>query len=85
MKAWRATSCGWSTTAARRSTALTNDRIEIGIVTESEHLTQAIEENREYIMSETQADRLVLEALAGVEGIEHELAAARLVLYVRVV
>ena len=62
-----------------------NDRLEIGIITDSDELKQAIEENRDYILTETQADRLVFEALLDVEGVEHELAGARLVLYVRVV
>jgi isoleucyl-tRNA synthetase len=60
------------------------DRIEVGIETKTDELRQAIAENREYIMRETLAVRLELQALAGCEGVEHELGNIRLKLYVKV-
>jgi isoleucyl-tRNA synthetase len=59
------------------------DRIEVGIVTDSEELCQAIEENAEYIKGETLADRLVFEALESVEPLECEVAGGTVQIYVR--
>ena len=61
------------------------DRIEVGIVTASEELRRAIEENADYIQGETLADRLVFEALAGVEPLECEVAGYKVLIHVRVV
>ena len=58
------------------------DRIEVGIVTDSDELQKAIEENSEYIQGETLADRLVFEALKGVEPLECEVAGVQVLIYV---
>ncbi|MBI2480068.1 MAG: class I tRNA ligase family protein, partial [Planctomycetia bacterium] len=60
------------------------DRIEVGIVTDSDELRKAIEENAEYIQGETLADRLVFEALEGVESVECEVTGYKVLIYVRV-
>ncbi|MCB9938572.1 MAG: isoleucine--tRNA ligase [Planctomycetaceae bacterium] len=60
------------------------DRIEVGIVTESEELRKAIKENIEHIKGETLADSIVFEALAGVEPLECEVAGVAVKIYVRV-
>ena len=60
------------------------DRIEVGIVTDSDELRQAIEENRDYIQGETLADRIVFEALDDVEAIECVVAAQSVRLFVRI-
>jgi isoleucyl-tRNA synthetase len=60
------------------------DRIEVGIVTDSEELRQAIEENVEHIKGETLADSIVFEALAGVEPLECEVAGVAVKIYVSV-
>ncbi|MEQ8788578.1 MAG: isoleucine--tRNA ligase [Pirellulaceae bacterium] len=62
-----------------------NARVEIGVVTDSDELKLALEENRETIMSETQAEKLVCEQLSDCDGVEHELAGEKLTLHVRVV
>ena len=59
------------------------DRIEVGMETDSSELRQAIEENREYITSETLTVRLVLQALDGCDGVSHDLGNIQLKLYVR--
>lgn len=59
------------------------DRIQVGLVTDSAELREAIEENRQYIASETLSSRLELAALPQVEAIEHELGDARLSLAVK--
>lgn len=60
------------------------DRIEVGIVTESDELRSAIEENEDYIKGEALADRLVFESLEGTEPFECEVAGEKVVLYVRI-
>jgi isoleucyl-tRNA synthetase len=60
------------------------DRIEVGIVTDSDELRQAIEENAEHIQGETLADSIVFEALDGVEPLECEVAGAKVLIHLRV-
>ncbi len=60
------------------------DRIEVGIVTNSDELRQAIEENVEYIKSETLTDSVVFEPLGRIPGVEHEVSSHTLTLYVKV-
>ena len=60
------------------------DRIEIGIVTESEALRKAVEQFNDYITGETLADSIVFEALDGIEPIETKLGDAEAKIYVRV-
>ena len=59
------------------------DRIEVGIVTDSDELRKAIEENAEHIKGETLADSIVFKALEGVEPLECEVAECKVLLYVR--
>ena len=61
------------------------DRIHLGLVTESEGLRRAIEENAEYIKSETLALELGLEALDSAEPCEREVAECPLSIYIKVV
>jgi isoleucyl-tRNA synthetase len=58
------------------------DRIQVGVVTSSDELRRAIQENAEYIRGETLAAELVGEALPNAEGIEHEVAGERVRLFV---
>jgi isoleucyl-tRNA synthetase len=58
------------------------DRIQVGLVTESEELRQAIEENTEYICGETLALGLTADPLEGAVAVEHDLAGSPLQLYV---
>ncbi|MBC8352491.1 MAG: isoleucine--tRNA ligase [Planctomycetes bacterium] len=60
------------------------DRIEVGIVTDSDELRKAIEENADYIKGETLADSILFEALKGVEPVECEVAGVTVKIYVRV-
>jgi isoleucyl-tRNA synthetase len=60
------------------------DRIEIGVVTDSSQLRQALAEYKEYIAGETLAVRIVLEPLSGVEGLSLEIGDEQVTLYVRV-
>jgi isoleucyl-tRNA synthetase len=59
------------------------DRIEVGIVTESMTVQQAIEKFRDYIARETLAESLRLEALDGVKSIREKVAGGLIDLYVR--
>src|SRR5262245_52391304 len=59
------------------------DRIEIGISGASAELQKAIEQFRDYICGETLAEKLMFEALAGVEPIEVEIGDDKVKLYVR--
>ena len=61
------------------------DRIELGVVTDSDELKTAIAENANYIQTETLADRLAAESLPNAEGQPHEIGGATVTLYVRVV
>ena len=61
------------------------DRIEIGLVTESAELRAAIEQFRDYIMTETLAVSIGFEPLADVESVEIEIGDYRTKLYIRVV
>jgi isoleucyl-tRNA synthetase len=58
------------------------DRIRVGVATDSEELRQAIQENAEYIRGETLAAELSTDALPNADGIEHEIAGERLLLFV---
>jgi isoleucyl-tRNA synthetase len=58
------------------------DRIEVGIETASADLTKAVDENAEYIKEETLAAALVPGALASCQGVQHDVADHKLVLYV---
>jgi isoleucyl-tRNA synthetase len=58
------------------------DRIQVGLVTESEELRQAIEENTEYICGETLALGLTADPLEGAVAVEHDLSGSPLQLYV---
>ncbi|MGE3780414.1 MAG: DUF5915 domain-containing protein, partial [Pirellulaceae bacterium] len=60
------------------------DRIDVGVVTASEELRQAVEENRNYIGESTLGVQLVTEALAGTEGVERQVGSQSLQLFVRV-
>ncbi|HEX3600186.1 MAG TPA: DUF5915 domain-containing protein, partial [Lacipirellulaceae bacterium] len=59
------------------------DRIEIGIVTESKDVRQAIETFADYIKQETLAIKLVFEPLPGVEPVGIKLGDVSLQIYVR--
>ena len=58
------------------------DRIQVGLVTESDELRQAIEENAEYIRGETLAVELSREPLAGATPVEHDLAGSPIEVHV---
>jgi isoleucyl-tRNA synthetase len=58
------------------------DRIEIGVNGAAAELTKAIDDNRDYIASETLAVKLVFEALQGVEPVEAEIGDGKVSLYV---
>jgi len=59
------------------------DRIEIGIVTESDLVRRAVAAHREYIMRETLAIRLVDEPLAGVEPLGKPIEGEPVTFYVK--
>jgi len=59
------------------------DRIEVGIVTDSAELKQAITANHDYLAGETLAASIKFEALPGVEGQDVEVGDFHAVLYVR--
>jgi isoleucyl-tRNA synthetase len=61
------------------------DRIEIGVVTESAELRNAIELFLDYISAETLAIRLVFEPIVGVEPVDIGVGGFQAQLYVRVV
>ena len=67
----------WKSTASNMPTA------SWGVVTSSGDLQTAFEENRDYIMSETQADTFVQKPLAGVASAEHEIDGQRVAIHVR--
>jgi len=58
------------------------DRIAVGIVTDSEELTAAFDENRDYIMQETLATSLTDKPIPTAEGADHEISGHKLTLYV---
>ncbi|HEY3393482.1 MAG TPA: DUF5915 domain-containing protein, partial [Lacipirellulaceae bacterium] len=60
------------------------DRIEIGLVTESNELSAAIQKFRDYIAQETLAIKIVTEPLPGVEPVNITMAGHALAVYVRV-
>lgn len=60
------------------------DRIQVGIVTQSEEVQTAVEENVDYIKGETLADQLTCEPLDGIEGVLHTVAGSEVMIYVRV-
>ena len=59
------------------------DRVEIAIVTESAELRAAIEQFRDYIMTETLAVSIGFEPMAGVEPVDVEIGDYRAQLYIR--
>jgi isoleucyl-tRNA synthetase len=61
------------------------DRIEIGVVTESSELRQALEKFIDFIKAETLAVKLVFEPLPGVEPVEAKLGEWSLKVFLRVV
>ena len=58
------------------------DRIELGLVTDSDELQTAIKENSDYIKSETLAIELGPAAVDGAEAAEREVGDAKLTIYV---
>jgi isoleucyl-tRNA synthetase len=61
------------------------DHLEVGIVTESEQMQRAVNENVAYIQRETLADSFALDGIPGVEGVEHTISGDDLTLYVKVI
>ena len=61
------------------------DRIEVGVVTESEELRTAVTENMAYICSETLATRLVLESVPDAHSVDLKTSGHELKQYVKVV
>jgi isoleucyl-tRNA synthetase len=61
------------------------DRIQVGIVTDSEQLRLAIQENAEFIKSETLTTQFAFEPLPGIIPDEHQVADATIQLFVAVV
>jgi isoleucyl-tRNA synthetase len=61
------------------------DRINVGVVTENDQLRSAITRFRDYIMTETLADTLTLEPIAGVSPVAIKVGDADAQLYVQVV
>ncbi len=61
------------------------DRVEIAIVTDCAELRAAVEQFRDYIMTETLAVSIGFEPLGGVEPVEVEIGDYRAQLYIRVV
>jgi isoleucyl-tRNA synthetase len=59
------------------------DRIELGIVTESAALRQAITAFAEYVQSETLCVKIVFEALPGVDPVEVKLAGETVQIYLK--
>ena len=61
------------------------DRIDLWLVTDSDELKSAIEENREYIMNETLATNLYLQPpTEAVESVEREVGENKLQIFIRV-
>jgi isoleucyl-tRNA synthetase len=60
------------------------DKIEVGLVTESDEVRLAIEEHGEFIAGETLAKSLAADAIEGAESTEHEIGGAKVTMYVRV-
>jgi isoleucyl-tRNA synthetase len=60
------------------------DRIEVGVVTESSELQQAIQENQDYVANETLAVKISNAVLDGVEGITLDIGDHPVTLFVRV-
>jgi isoleucyl-tRNA synthetase len=61
------------------------DRIEVGVVTDSDDLKMAVRENADYIRNETLAVKLILEPLAHGDAVDVRVADIELKLSVRVV
>ena len=61
------------------------DRIEVGLVTESAELTQAIEKFRDYIAQETLSVAVRLEPLEGVQPVKVKIGEHELEVYIRIV
>ncbi|MFI4874987.1 MAG: DUF5915 domain-containing protein, partial [Blastopirellula sp. JB062] len=59
------------------------DRIQIGVSTDSEELTAAFTENRDYIAGETLGDSIQLQAIDGVEPQACEIGEFAAQLYVK--
>ena len=62
-----------------------NDRIAVGVVTDSGELRAAVEQFHDYIMQETLAIQLGFEAIPGVEPAEIKVGDFAATLYVKVV
>ncbi len=58
------------------------DRIHLGLVTVSEELRKAIEENADYIKKETLGAMLDFEPIDNVEGVDREVAGDHLAIYI---
>ena len=61
-----------------------SDRIEIGLVTDVAEIKLAIEEHRDYIVTETLADQFMMESLKNVTATEIAIASTQHALYVKV-
>ena len=61
------------------------DRIQVGIVTSSDEIQTAVEENAEYIKDETLGVHLASNPLDGTDGVEHSVADNEVTIYVAVV
>ena len=59
------------------------DRIELGIVTDSDELRRAINEFADYIQSETLSVRIVFEPFSDCEPIEMKIADQKVLIYLR--
>jgi isoleucyl-tRNA synthetase len=60
------------------------DRIHVGIVTSSNDVQTAVEENADYIKGETLAVQLASEPLDGADGVQHTVAGDEVVIHVSV-
>jgi len=62
-----------------------SDRIQVGVVAESDEIQLAVEENADYIRGETLADSLVLSALNGGDSVEIQVGGEVVSLFVKIV
>ncbi len=60
------------------------DRISIGIVTDSDDVKAAVQDNLDYIAAETLANRVIFERLADSDRVEHQVGGDKIVLHVSV-
>ncbi len=61
------------------------DRIEVGVVTESSEVRQAVELFHDYIKEETLAERISLEPIDGIDQVDVKIGEFEVVIYVKVV